>query len=567
MTENILVELAIIMATGILIAGIISILKQPLIIGYIIAGIVLGPNVFNIVQTNDAISTFAQLGLVILMFTVGLNLSPKVFREVGKVSLLTGFGQIIFTALVGFLISGWLDYDIVESLYIAIALTFSSTIIIMKVLSDKDDLETLYGKISVGFLLVQDVVAMIILAVISSSFFNTSGDSEMSALGFVSIFIISALLIPISIYIMPKIVKKIAKSQEYLLLFSIGWCLLLAILFYKLKFSMEIGALLAGISLSNSIYRYEMIAKVKSIRDFFIFLFFVSLGSTMNIANLENSLIPIIIFSLFVIIGKPLIVMIIMGRMGYTKKTLFSAGLTVAQVSEFSFILITLGMKVGGLNPEILSMVTMIGLITIATSTYAMMYSDQMYPRLEKLLSIFERKNIKHKEPKSKTENLDIILFGYDKIGYSLLRVFKKMKWKYLIIDYNPEVIKYLENNRVKCMYGDAEDTDMLNELQMYKSKMVISTIPDYSLNSLILKHIREHNDTTIVLMVCNSIEDSLKLYNEGASYVIIPRFLGGEHASALLEKHGFNMNKFIKEKVAHLEHLGDRKSIVHFNK
>jgi len=183
MTENVLVELAIIMATGILIAGIISILKQPLIIGYIIAGIVLGPNVFNIVQSNDAISTFAQLGLVILMFTVGLNLSPKVFREVGKVSLLTGFGQIIFTALVGFLISGWLGYDIVESLYIAIALTFSSTIIIMKVLSDKDDLETLYGKISVGFLLVQDVVAMIILAVISSSFFNNGGTSEMSALG------------------------------------------------------------------------------------------------------------------------------------------------------------------------------------------------------------------------------------------------------------------------------------------------------------------------------------------------------------------------------------------------
>jgi len=567
MTESILVELAVTMAVGVLIAGIISILKQPLIIGYIIVGIVLGPNVLNIVQSDGAIAAFAQLGLVILMFTVGLNLSPKVFREVGKVSLLTGIGQIIFTALVGFLLSGWLGYNIVEAMYIAIGLTFSSTIIIMKVLSDKDDVNTLYGKISVGLLLVQDVVAMIVLAAISSSLAGNGTSSGMSTLDFIAIFVVSALLIPISVYVLPKIVKRIAKSQEYLLLFSLGWCLLMAILFYKLKFSMEIGALLAGVSLSGSMYRYEMISKVKSIRDFFIFLFFVGLGSTMNIANLGNSLIPIIVFSLFIIIGKPLIVMIIMGLMGYTKKTSFFAGQTVGQVSEFSFILITLGMKAGGLDPEILSMITMVGLITIATSTYAMMYSDKMYPRLEKFLSVFERKNSKHKEPKIKTENLDIILFGYDKIGYSLLKIFKKMKWKYLVVDYNPEVIKYLESKHTRCMYGDAENADMLNELQMYKSKMVISTIPDYSLNSLMLKHIREHNDTTIALMVCNSIEDSLKLYSEGATYVIIPRFLGGEHASALLEKHGFDINKFIKEKVAHLEHLGDRKSIVHFNK
>jgi len=567
MTENILLSLAIMMAVGILVAGIASFLKQPLIIGYIAAGIILGPNVLNIVQGNDAISAFAQLGIVVLMFTVGLNLSPKVFREVGKVSLITGLGQIIFTSLLGMVISTTLGYSIVESLYISTALTFSSTIIIMKILSDKDDIETLYGKISVGILLVQDVVVMLILAAISSFLPSSTDGGGMSVTNLISITAIVIVLVPFSIYVVPKILKKIAKSQEYLLLFSLGWCLLLAISFYKLNFSMEIGALLAGITLSSSIYRYEIVSKIKSIRDFFIFLFFVNLGAHMDITNLGHSVLPIIVFSLFIIIGKPLVVLILMGRMGYTKKTSFLTGLTVAQISEFSLILIALGMQAGNLKPEILSMVTMVGLITIATSAYAMMYADKIYPYLEKVLSIFERKSVKKVSDKIRTDNVDVILFGYDKIGFSLLKVFKKMKWKYLIIDYNPEVIKYLENNRVKCMYGDAEDVDMLGELKINKSKMVISTIPDYSLNSLILKHIREHNDTTIALMVCNSIEDSLKLYNEGATYVIIPRFLGGEHASALLEKHGFNMNKFIKEKVAHLEHLGDRKSIVHFNK
>lgn len=565
MTENILTQLAIMMAVGISIAGLVSLLKQPLIIGYIAAGIILGPNILNIIHANDAISAFAQLGVVVLMFTVGLNLSPKVFREVGKVSLITGIGQIVFTSLVGIIISSLLGYGIIESLYIAIALTFSSTIIIMKILSDKDDIEALYGKISVGFLLVQDVVAMIILATISSLLPGENGGG-MSILNFVIIFAISASLIPASLHLVPKILKKIAKSQEYLLLFSLGWCLLLAISFYKLNFSMEIGALIAGVSLSSSIYRYEIISKIKSIRDFFIFLFFVSLGSGMNISSLNHSVLPIIVFSLFIIIGNPLIVLIIMGRMGYTKKTSFLAGLTVAQISEFSLILISLGVKAGSLTPEILSMVTMVGLITIATSTYAMIYADNIYPYIEKILSLFERRKNK-KEPKVKTNIPEIVLFGYDKLGYSIMKVLKKMKWKYLVIDYNPEVIKYLESSRINCMYGDAEDADMLGELQLQKSQMVISTIPDYGLNSLILKNIREHNDSTIAIMVCNSIEDSLKLYNEGASYVIIPRFLGGEHASALIEKNGFNINKFIKEKAAHLENLGDQKNIIHFNK
>jgi hypothetical protein len=434
----------------------------------------------------------------------------------------------------------------------------------MKILSDKDDIDTLYGKISIGFLLVQDVVAMIILAVISS--FSSGSGEAISIQNFVMIFTVSAILIPTSIHVLPRIIKKIAKSQEYLLLFSIGWCMILAMIFFKIKFSMEIGALLAGVTLSISNYRYEIIAKIKPIRDFLIFLFFVHLGSQMNISNLENSILPIIIFSLFIVIGNPLIVMIIMGRMGYTKKTSFFAGLTVAQISEFSLILIALGVKSGSLAPEILSMVTMVGLITIGASTYAMLYADNIFPYLSRFLSIFEKNNIEHID-KEFNKNNDIIMFGYDKIGFSLLRVFKKMRSKFLVIDYNPEVIKYLDKQKINCMYGDAEDADMLDELRIHSHKMVISTIPDYSINSLILKKVKENNDTTITILVCNSIEDSLKLYDEGAAYVIIPRFLGGEYISSMIEKNGFNINKFVKEKASHIEHLGDRKKIIHFDR
>jgi len=253
--------------------------------------------------------------------------------------------------------------------------------------------------------------------------------------------------------------------------------------------------------------------------------------------------------------------------MGYTKKTGFMAGLTVAQISEFSLILIALGVKNGHLSPEILSTVTMIGLITIAGLTYAMLYAENIFRYISKFLSIFEKKTIMTLRTSNGRKNNEIILFGYDKIGYSLLKIFKKLRKKYLIIDYNPEVIKFLESTGVNCMYGDAEDSNTLNELYLSKYKMVISTIPIYEINSLILQHVRERSDQTIVILVSNSIEDSLKLYDDGASYVIIPRYLGGEHASALIERNEFNINKFINDKVMHLDHIGDRKVIKHFTK
>ncbi|HZJ34683.1 MAG TPA: cation:proton antiporter [Candidatus Angelobacter sp.] len=564
MIENILIEIAVIVGVGLLLSGVASLLKQPLIIGYIAAGIILGPSFLNIVKSTDAIASFAQLGIVVLLFTVGLSLSPKVFRKVGKASLITGIGQILLTSSLGFIISSSLGYSLINSMYIAVALTFSSTIIVMKTLSDKGDGETLYGRISVGLLLVQDVVVMLILAIISSFSSGTAG-SSLSLLDLGMITAIIVLLIPLSIYVLPTIMKRVAKSQEYLLLFSLGWCLLLAVIFHELKFSMEIGALLAGVALSMSSYRHEIISKLRPLRDFFIFLFFIYLGSQMVLSNLGNSIVPIIVLSAFIIIGKPVIVYVVMGLLGYTKKNSLLTGLALAQISEFSLILIALGVKLGQLSPEILSLVTIVGLISIAGSSYLMMHSEIIFSRLSRFLPNIGNKQNANIIKSANHNHNEIVIFGYDKVGFSLLNSFKKMGKKYLIIDYNPEVIKYLEAMKINCAYGDAENDDLLYDLCLSKKKMVISTIPVYETNSLILRNIREYSDQTIVILVSNSIEDSLKLYDQGANYVIIPRFLGGEHASKLIEKNEFNIDLFTKAKIAHINHLGDRKSIKHF--
>ena len=274
MAIGVFVELSIVIIIAVVVAGIMRLLKQPLVIGYILTGIIVSPYFLNIVTSTDAIATFAQIGIVLLLFMVGLNLNPRIIKDVGKVSLVTGVGQVIFTSLIGFFIGQLLGFSTIVSIYIAVALTFSSTIIIMKLLSDKGDLETLYGRIAIGFLIVQDLIVIVILMVISSiptglDFATLALESVFKGVGLL------ILLFLISVYIFPRITKAIAKSQEFLLLFSIGWCFAIASLFYYLNFSIEAGALLAGITLSLSPYHYEISSKMKPLRDFFIILFFI----------------------------------------------------------------------------------------------------------------------------------------------------------------------------------------------------------------------------------------------------------------------------------------------------
>ena len=233
----------------------------------------------------------------------------------------------------------------------------------------------------------------------------------------------------ISLYIFPPLTRLVAKSQEFLLLFSISWCFAMASLFHYLNFSIEAGALLAGITLSMTPYHYEISSKMKPLRDFFLILFFILLGSQMVFANIYQYIIPCVVFSLLILVGNPLIVMTLMGLMGYTKRNSFLAGLTVAQISEFSLILIALGVKVGHLTNEIVSLITFIALITIAGSTYMISYSNKLYGYLSKYLTLFERKGKKIDEHKyHKDGNYDIILFGYDEIGFDITTSLKKIK-------------------------------------------------------------------------------------------------------------------------------------------
>ncbi len=563
MAVSLFVEFSILFLIVIAFSVVMRLLGQPLIIGYILTGILVSPAFLNLTQSQESLRLFSEMGVAVLLFIVGLNLNPSIVKEVGKVAVITGLGQVAFTFIAGFSIMKAIGFTTPVAFYIGAGLTMSSTIIIMKLLSDKGELETLHGRISIGFLLVQDMVAVALMIVVSSM----GGENASSLLikTIVEGMGLILLILFLSFAFMPAITKRIASSPEFLLIFSITWCFALASLFYIAGFSLEIGALLAGISLATSSYRHEVSARLRPLRDFFIVMFFILLGSRMAFDSVLSHLFPIIFLSAFVLIGNPLIMLLIMRFLGYSTQTAFLTGLAVAQISEFSFILVALGVQAGHVPQDTSAMIALIGIITLAVSTYFIQYSHQIYGKLARILALFN--NI-GKAPSPDTSIAkkphDILLFGCNRIGFELLASLKKMKLRFLVVDFNPDTIRKLQQLGVECMYGDASNMETLGELNIAKTKMVLSTIPDTDVNMLLISQIRQQNKNALILVVSNQLHDSLKLYEAGASYVIMPHFIAGSHTSMMIEEFMFSINKFLREKAMHLSHLEKRKGIHH---
>ena len=555
---EIFIELTTIMLVATLIAVLVRLLRQPLIIGYILSGIILGPSVLNVIQNGEVIEVFSKLGITVLLFIVGINLNPQVIRDVGKVSFISGVSQVVFTSIVGFFLARFLGLDRIAALYISIGLTFSSTIIILKLLSDKGDLNKLYGRIAIGFLIVQDVIATLILLVTSAA--GASSGANIFTITAITvakgILLITSVML-VSSYLLPKINNFIARSQELLFIFSLTWGLGMALLFYLLGFSVEIGALVAGVAMSMSPYAFEVASRLRPLRDFFIVLFFILLGSQMVLTNLASLLVPAIILSLYVLIGNPIIMIVIMNLLGYSKRTSFLTGLTVAQISEFSLILAALGFQLGHLSRETLSLITLVGLITIVASTYLILYSDQLYSHLNKILSLLYLRKNNHEHQLD--EEYEAILFGYQRVGADFVRAFEKLGFDFIVVDFNPESINHMKEEKIPFKYGDAKDAEFLAELNFKDLRYVVSTIPENETNNLLTKKIREANKRAIVLVVAQTRDEANLLYESGATYVIMPHYLGAQYATKLIREHGVNKHKYNELKERHLRYLETR--------
>jgi len=550
------IQLAVILFTAFIVSYIIKAFNQPLIIGYIVAGIIISPFILESGASIEVIHTFSELGIAFLLFMVGLHLNPKVIKEIGGASLIIGSIQILLTFGATFLVSySLLGYTLTSSLYIGIALAFSSTIIIMKLLSDQKQLDSLYGKISIGILIIQDLVAIAALMFISSMS-NGADLGSFAIQGLLGGGGLILILFLVGVFVLPGITKGIAKSQELLFLFSICWCFLIAALFVWRGFSLEIGALIAGVVLSVSPYSTEISSKIRPLRDFFLIIFFIILGLNLDLSGIGSILTNAIIFSLIALLFKPLIIMTLMAMFGYTKRTNFLTGTSLAQISEFSIIVLTLGFARGHIGAEVLSTITLTLILTIALSTYMIIYSNKLYDKFSSVISIFERKGIKRERKIAK--KYDAILFGYNRIGFNILRSLKKLKKKYLVVDFNPDTIADLQKMRIPCLYGDVYDPDLLEELPLEKIDMAISTVPDFETNVLLTDAIRTVNPKAIIITRAHVIQDALDLYKRGSTYVLTPHFLGGEYIAKMIKTLKVSEKGYLDEKDKHIKMLLD---------
>ncbi|MBI3334542.1 cation:proton antiporter [Candidatus Pacearchaeota archaeon] len=550
MAQEVLVYISLIIAIAAFCAVIARFIRQPPIIAYLIAGIIVGPLFLNFIGTSsefsDIINIFAHIGVAFLLFIVGLSLDLRVLKEVGGVSTFAGIAEIILTGGIGFLIALGIGFGSTSALYIGAALAFSSTVVVVKILSDKREIDTLHGRIALGILIVEDFVAAIALMVIP--LLDAGGNLLfiLKNLGLV-IALILAILIGASL-VLNRFMNHLARNQEALFLFGIAWALVLATLFDYLGFSLEIGALIAGMSLASSKYTLELGGKIKPLRDFFVVLFFVFFGSQLA-GEINGALIKqAILFSLFVIIGKPLIVMTVLRIAGYKKRTNFLAGSSLAQISEFSLILVLLGFTLGHLNQEIMSLAVMIAIITIGVSSYSIYYAHGIFNKISHLLGIFENRKHRIDSRKRGEEHYDIILFGYHRIGFKVLQTLKKMNKTFVVVDYNPKVVLSLSKEGLNTIYGDAGDKDLLTELPLHKAKLIISTIPEESANLILRERLKEIGAKATFIATAEQPRGALDLYKEGIDYVLIPHHLGGDYASHMIEEFGTDRTKY-KEK------------------
>ncbi len=539
--ESAFFEIAAILSLAIFLGMAGQKLRQPLLIMFLATGILAGPSALGIIKSYEQIELLAQIGIALLLFIVGLKLDLHLIRTTGVVAVATGIGQILFTSLIGFGIALALGMTVVNAAYVAVALTFSSTIIIVKLLSDKKEIDSLHGQIAVGFLIVQDIAAILALVLLTTLGSHVPGQDSVfwaSALivgkGLGLLVVVGAMMK----YLIPRLTRRLSHSQEMLTLFAITWAVFLGAGSEVLGFSKEVGAFLAGVSLASTGYRDAIGARLTSLRDFLLLFFFIDLGARLDWSTVGSQLGASVLLSLFVLVGNPLIVMAIMGYMGYRRRTGFLAGLTVAQISEFSLIVAALGLAIGHITPETMGLITLVGVQTIFASTYMILYSGPLYALLADSLKIFERRDPYAEaaiQSVPDAPSVDVILVGLGNYGSGLAQYLLRRGKSIIGVDFDPLALERWRAQGVPVLYGDIADPELHEHLPLDRARWVVSTVRSRELGLSLLHHVAARGYTGKVALTASS-EDEADLYQrEGVSAVFRPYNDAAEQAADAL--------------------------------
>ena len=436
-------------------------------------------------------------------------------------------------SLISFLIFGSFISNNIQLIYVALAVAFSSTMVVIRSLSDKEQINTLHGRIIVGVLLIQDLIAIAVLALLSDSL---SINSVLISLGKASLFVVFAFIVAIG---SRPIFRASAKTHELILIIALAFLFLFALGAYSFGLSIAIGSFFAGVALANSTFKTEIKGLVHPLRDFFGVILFVSLGIQLTwIPQTQWWFFVLLIF--LIVFVKPILIFSLTRIIGYTNRTSFLAGNHLGQSSEFVLILITQGLLIGHLTNELFSVLVFSTILTMSITGYFVSFERGMYKGYSKFARLF------HKIPYKKenligyagdTKKKKIVLFGAHRMGSMFLREYKGDKNEILVVDFNPEIIKYLTKKKIPCVYADYGNPEVFEMLKLIGPEIVISTIPSKEENMKIIRMVKEDGHDDKVIVVSETIHEAIDLYEHGADYVIIPKVLSGEGISEIINK------------------------------
>lgn len=570
-------ELLTAIGVGIIAATVLAYLanlvKQPLLLAYIAAGAAIGPQFgLGLIRNKDDIGIISEMGLILLLFMIGLELDLKKIKESGKSLILTGILQFVlcvalglgFFLLLGFTIGPPYEYLIFgvkvlggeyDLLYLAVCISLSSTAIVVKLLYEKFELDTLAGRLTLGVLVFQDIWAILMLS-IQPTLTNPRLLSLLGDLSEALLLVVISLVL--SKYVLGYIFKKIAKLPELVLVASLAWCFFICGLASYFQLSLEMGALIAGAAISTFPYNAEIIAKIVSIRDFFITLFFVGLGMTIPnpLANL-GMLKLAAIAALFVIATRFLAVYPVLYLLKNGNRVSLLTSINLSQISEFALVITALGIKFQHIVPDIQTLIIYIFVMTSISSTYMIKSSHFLQTRLSRVLNRIGIKDIHLHEEEAGGSPKDIALLGFFRIGSSFVREIEALspdlQERLLVVDYNPIVYNKLREKGVKVVYGDVGHLETLHHAGIENVKLVLSTIPDAILvgtsNVKIIQLMKKLCPLAKIIVTAESPAAALKMYQEGADYVLLPNMLAGRHLVAIVEHLLHRDSAGLKEK------------------
>ncbi|MEK7617174.1 MAG: cation:proton antiporter [Patescibacteria group bacterium] len=542
--DNIFIQLAVILGIASFLGFAVVKFKLPLLIAYLISGLLIATSAIFDPRASDVLHFFPEIGIAFVLFLVGMELDFREIRSLGKPILLAGILQIIITTIAGSSIARVLGFGDVEAWYLGVGLSFSSTILVVKLLIDKRDVNALYGKLAVGILLLEDLLAVLLLVALTVS-------TSVFGLGFQQAFPIIALIVKavllfglavvLSKFILPGVFKAVSRQSELLFITALAWCFIYISFSLLLGFSVVIGAFLAGISLASSPFHFQIQGKVKPLREFFVTLFFVYLGTQVNFEDLGKVYPLMLIFTSYTLFLKPTIFLLLLGIFGFRKHTMFQTALSLTHISEFSLILLLVGFKLGVVSQSALTVIALSAVLSMIVASIMISNSNKLYRKLSFLLDFFERKNFKHfMEIGAEVQNLTghVVIIGGRKVGGEIVKFLKKEHIPQIVLDFNPHQVEALLQEKIPVIYGDMGDPEVLDGLNLQNARMVISTSASLDDNELLLEEIASRRINIPIVVRADTADDAKDLYDAGADFVIIPEILAGDFLVEKLKDH-----------------------------